>query len=228
MHKSSDAHAPTPFLFGPTTSPNAEHYLEAVLPQLMVNSFSCMNSCIKGLAQLMQESEASHTQFRKQACSNLDMIMAGNTEAQHADQKCLLSIHSKLDSLLQLTDATKRINKELLMAYHAWHVENTVLKAAIEDLMRKITEQTGTPTPPSPDIATYNPSAMEEMFLQILDVQCNIQYVLEVVRNPMGKSKCSPSNNYNYDDTEPMSPTAGQPTVTNHQHHMPWSPHRHS
>jgi hypothetical protein len=66
---------------------------------------------------------------------NLDVIMAGNTDEQCAHQKRLLAMESKLDDLLQQSDATKHINAELLEAYHASHKENTLLKAAMEELM---------------------------------------------------------------------------------------------
>jgi hypothetical protein len=100
---------------------------------------------------------------------------------------------------------TKCINNELIEAYHVSCEQNTHLKAVIEDLMYKITEQTATPTPPSLDIITNNPSAIQEMSLQLFDVQCNIQNVLDMVCNPIGKTKRATSNNY--DDMELMSPT---------------------
>jgi hypothetical protein len=101
----------------------------------MVNSFTIMNGNVKGLVQQLQESEGSEAQFRKQVCFNLDAIMASNNKAQYSNQKHLLSIESKLDSLLQLMDATTHGNEELLMAYHVSHEENAILKAAVDDLI---------------------------------------------------------------------------------------------
>jgi hypothetical protein len=135
----------------------------------MVNLFTFMNSRIQGLAQQLQESEGSDMQFRKQVCFNLDAIMAGNTDAQRAHQKRLLAMESKLDDLLQQSDVTKCVNNELLEAYHAAREENTILKAPIEELTRKIMDQTSPPTPPSPDIPN-KPCGAEEMSLQLLDV----------------------------------------------------------
>jgi hypothetical protein len=102
-------------------------------------------------------------------CFNLGAIMAGNTDMQCAHETCLLTMGSKLDELLQQSDATKRVNNELLEAYRASRKENTLLKAAIEELMTKITEQALPTTPPSPDI-TNNPSGGEEISLQLFDV----------------------------------------------------------
>jgi small-conductance mechanosensitive channel len=161
------------------------------------------------LGKQLQEIEGSDAQFRKQVCFNLDAIMAGNMDTQCANQKRLLAMESKLDDLLQQSDATKRINNELLEAYRASREENTLLKAAIEELTSKIMEQTSTPTPPSPDIA-HNPSAREEMSLQLFDVQRDIQDVLEAVCNPAGKRKRAPSTNY--DDAETRSFSTHRPT----------------
>jgi hypothetical protein len=214
MHKSGDVHAPAPIPFGtgvPTpfilgrTSPARDQHLETILHQLMVNSFTFMNGRIQGLAQQLQESAGSNAQFQKMECFNLDVIMATNTDAKRAHQKCLLTMESKLDDLLQQSDASKHINNELLEAYHVLLEENTLLKAAMEELMRKITEQTATHTPPSPDIAN-NPCAGEGMSLQLFDVQRDIQDVLEVVRNTAGKRKRAPSTNY--DDRQPTSSSA--------------------
>jgi hypothetical protein len=214
MHKSGDVHVPapipfgrgvpTPIIFGPT-SPTRDQHLETVLHQLMVNSFTFMNGRIQGLAQQLQESAGSNAQFQKTVCFNLDAIMASNTDAQRAYEKCLLAMESKLDDLLQQLDVTKRVNNELLEAYRASREENTLLKATIEELMRKIMEQTLTPTPLSPDIA-HNHSAGEEMSLQLFDIQRDIQDVLEAVRNPTGKRKHAPSTNY--DDAETTSSSA--------------------
>jgi hypothetical protein len=44
-------------------------------------------------------------------------------------------MESKLDDLLQQSDMTKCINDELLEAYYASCEENTLLKAAMEELM---------------------------------------------------------------------------------------------
>jgi hypothetical protein len=41
----------------------------------------------------------------------------------------------KLDSLLQLTDVTQRINEELLIAFQASCNENAALKAAVDDVL---------------------------------------------------------------------------------------------
>jgi hypothetical protein len=142
-------------------------------------------------------------------CFNLDVIMAGNTDAQRAHDKHLLAMESKLEEIPQYSDVTKCINNELLEAYHASCEENALLKAAIEELTRKIMEQTSAPTSPSPDIAN-NPSTGEEMSLQLFDLQRDIQDVLEAVRNPAGKRKCAPSNHY--DDVEPMSTSDRRPT----------------
>jgi hypothetical protein len=139
----------------------------------MVNSFTFMNVRIQGLAQQLQESAGSDAQFRKTVWFNLDTIVAGNTDTQRAHEKPLLVMESKLDDVLQQSHATKRVNNELLEAYHASREENTLLKAAIEELTRKIMEQTLLPTPPSPDIAN-NPSTREEMSLQLFDVQDDI------------------------------------------------------
>jgi hypothetical protein len=103
-------------------------------------------------------------EFQKTVCFNLDAIMAGNTDVQRAHEKCLLAMESKLDDLLQQSDASKRVNNDLLEAYHVSCEENTHLKTAIKELTRKIMEQTSPPTPPSPDIPN-NPSAGEEMSL---------------------------------------------------------------
>jgi hypothetical protein len=116
-------------------------------------------------------------------------------------------MESKLDDVLQQLDVTKYINNKLLEAYGISYEEYTLLKAVIEELMRMIMEQTLPPTPPSPDI-TNNPSAGEEMSLQLFNVQRNIQDMLEVVHNPMGKRKHAPSTNYNYDDMDTMSSSA--------------------
>jgi L-rhamnose isomerase len=102
-------------------------------------------------------------------CFNLDAIMAGNTNAQRAHETRLLMMESKLDELLQQSDATKCVNNELLEAYRASCEENTLLKAAIEELTTKIIEQASPTTPPSPDIAD-NPSGGEEISLQLFDV----------------------------------------------------------
>jgi hypothetical protein len=118
-------------------------------------------------------------------------------------------MESKLDDHLQQSDTTKRVNNELLEAYRASREENTLLKAAIEELIRMIMEQTSPPTPPSPDIPN-NLSTGEEMSLQLFHVQRDIQDMLEAVRNPTGKRKCTPSNHY--DDTEPMSSSTNRPT----------------
>jgi hypothetical protein len=83
-------------------------------------------------------------------CFNLDAIMAGHTDAQRAHQKCLLTIESKLDDVVQQSDTTKRVNNELMEAYHASREENTLLKAMTEELMRKIMEQSSPRTPPIP------------------------------------------------------------------------------
>jgi hypothetical protein len=95
--------------------------------------------------------------------------MAGNMDTQCTHQKCLLAMESKLDDLLQQSDMTKRVNIKLLEAYHMSREDNTLLKAAIEEVTRKITEQTSPPTPPSPDIPN-NLSTREEMSLQLFDV----------------------------------------------------------
>jgi hypothetical protein len=175
----------------------------------MVNSFTFMNSRIQGLAQQLQESVGSDAQFRKTVCFNLDAIMAGNTNAQRAHETRLLAMGSKLDELLQQSDVTKRVNNELLEACRISREENTLLKAVIEELMTKITEQASPTTPPCPDIAN-NPSGGEEMSLQLFDVQCDIRDVLEAVRNPAGKRKHTPSTNY--DDAEMTSSSAHRPT----------------
>jgi hypothetical protein len=151
----------------------------------------------------------SEAQFRKMVCFNLDTIMARNTDMQRAHEKCLLAMESKLDDVLQQSDVTRRINNELLEAYHALREENTLLKAAVEELMRKIIEQASPPTPPSLDIANDS-STREEMSLQLFDVQHDIRDVLEVVRNPAGKRKRAPSTNY--DDAETTSSSARRPT----------------
>jgi hypothetical protein len=218
MHKSGDVQAPapipfgtsapTPFIFGPT-SPTRDQYLETILSQLMVNSFTFMNGRIQGLAQYLQERARSDAQFRKTVCFNLDMIMARNTDAQRAQEKRLLAMESKLDDVLQQLDATKHVNNELLEAKRASREENTLLKAAIEELTRKITEQSSPPTPPCPEIAN-NPCAGQEMSLQLFDIQRDIQDVLEVVRNPRGKRKYALSTNYN--DPEMMSSSTRRPT----------------
>jgi hypothetical protein len=135
--------------------------------------------------------------------------MAGNTDTQCTHEKCLLRMESKLDDVLQQSDATKCVNDELLEAYHVSREENTLQKAAIEELMRTIMEQTSPATPLSLDIAN-NPSARQEMSLQLYDVQRDIQDMLEVVCNPAGKRKCAPSTNY--DDAEMPSSSACQPT----------------
>jgi hypothetical protein len=165
--------APTPFIFG-TTSPARDQHLETVLHQLMVYSFTFMNGHIQGLAQQLQESAGSDAQCRKTVCFNLDAIIAGNMDAQRAHEKRLLAMESKLDDVLQQSDMTKRVNNELLEAYHTSREENTLLKAAIQELRRKIMEQSSPPTPPSADIAN-NPSAGQEISLQLFDIQCNIQ-----------------------------------------------------
>jgi hypothetical protein len=175
----------------------------------MVNSFTFMNGRIQGLAQQLQESAGSDAQFQKMVCFNLDVIMAGNTDMQCIHETCLLAMGSKLDELLQQSDTTKRVNNKLLEAYRVSCEENTLLKAVIQELMTKITEQASPTTPPSPDIAN-NPSSGEEMSLQLFDVQRDIRDVLEAVHNPVGKRKCTPSTNY--DDAEITSSSARQPT----------------
>jgi signal recognition particle GTPase len=147
--------------------------------------------------------------FQKTMCSNIDAIMAINTDTQRAHEKHLLAMKSKLDDILQQSDVTRRINDELLEAYRASREENTLQKAAIEELTRKIMEQASPPTPLSPDIAN-DPSASEEMSLQLFDVQHDIRDMLEVVHNPAGKRKCAPSTNY--DDAETTSSSARRPT----------------
>jgi hypothetical protein len=107
----------------------------------MVNSFTFMNSRIQGLTQQLQQSKGFDAQFRKQVCFNLGAIKATNTDAQCAHQKCLLAIESNRDDLHYQSDATKCINNELLEAYRASWEQNTLLKAAIEELPRNITEQ---------------------------------------------------------------------------------------
>jgi hypothetical protein len=169
-----------------------------------------MNGRIQGLAQQLQESAGSDAQFRKIVCFNLDAIMARNTDTQCAYEKCLLAIESKLDNILQQSDMTRRINNELLEAYRVSCEENTLLKAAVEELTRKITEQASPPTPPSLDIANDS-STGEEISLQLLDIQRDIQDVLEAVRNPAGKRKRAPSTNY--DDVETTSSSTQQPTL---------------
>jgi hypothetical protein len=168
-----------------------------------------MNGRIQGLAQQLQESAGSDAQFRKVVCFTLDAIIAGNTDTPRAPEKRLLVMESKLDDVLQQSDVTKCINNELLEAYRASRKENTLLKAAVEELLRKVMEQTSLPTPPSPDIAN-NTSTGEEMSLQLFDVQRDIQDVLEAVRNPAGKRKRAPSTNY--EDAETTSSSARRPT----------------
>jgi hypothetical protein len=57
---------------------------------------------------------------------------------------------------------------------------------------------------------TDTSSAMETTSLQLYGVQQDLQDVLDLVRNPTGKRKHAPSNNY--DDAEPTSPTTPRPT----------------
>jgi hypothetical protein len=142
-------------------------------------------------------------------CFNMEAIMAVNTDTQRAHEKRLLAMESKLDDVLQQSDATRRVNNELLEAYHASREENTLLKAAVEELTRKITEQASPPTPASLEIAN-DPSAGEEMSLQLFDVQRDIRDVLEAVRNPTGKRKRAPSTNYH--DVERTSSSTRRPT----------------
>jgi hypothetical protein len=175
----------------------------------MVNSFTFMNGRIQGLTQQLQESAGSDTQFRKMVCFDLDAIMAGNTDTQCAHKKRLLTMEGKLDDILQHSDVTRCINNELLQAYRASREENTLLKAAVEELTRKITEQASPPTPPSLEIAN-DPSAREEMSLQLFNIQRDIWDVLEAVCNAAGKRKCAPTTNYN--DAEMMSSSAYRPT----------------
>jgi coenzyme F420-reducing hydrogenase delta subunit len=102
------------------------------------------------------------------------MIMAGNNEAQCSNQKHLLSIESKLDSLLQLMDVTTCDNEELLMAYHASHEENAILKATVDDMIRQILDLTVTPTPPSPHTTADTSSTMDKMSVQLDGVHIDI------------------------------------------------------
>jgi regulator of replication initiation timing len=140
----------------------------------------------------------------KEVATNLAAIKARNTDMQRTHLICLLTMESHLDHLLQQLDATKCINNELVEAYHALHEQNTHLKAMIKDIMSKITEQTMTPTPRSLDITRNHHSAMQEISLQLFDIQCNVQDVLDMVCNPMGKRKCAARNNY--DNMELISP----------------------
>jgi hypothetical protein len=147
--------------------------------------------------------------FQKMVCFNMEVIVAVNTDMQPAHEKCLLAMESKLDDVLQQSDVTRCVNNELLEAYRVSRKENTLLKATVEELTRKITEQASPPTPPSLEIAN-DPSAGEEMSLQLFDVQRDMRDVLEVVRNPTGKRKRAPSTNY--DDAETTSSSACRPT----------------
>jgi hypothetical protein len=140
----------------------------------------------------------------------LDAIMAGTTEAQCADHKRLRSAENKMEGLLQSTKTIKRGNDKIMMAYHMLRDENTALKTAVEDLMRQIMNQTLTPAPPSPTTDTMTSSAVKEMSLQISDIQCDIHDVLDVVRNPTGKRKRTPSNSP--DETKAKSPTTPRKT----------------
>jgi hypothetical protein len=71
------------------------------------------------MESLLHIASAENSQYNDALNVKLDMTMADNTDAQHADRKHIISIKEKLDSLLQLTDATQCINEELLIAFRA-------------------------------------------------------------------------------------------------------------
>jgi hypothetical protein len=135
----------------------------------------------------------------------LDAIMVGDTEAKIQNDKHLMAIENVLHDMRVYTDTIKRPNTELLQAQCMSREETTLLRAAIETLMWQLDENAATPTPPSPAIMASSSSTMEEMSLQWCGVQKDIQDVLDVVRNPVGKRKHALSSEYA--KTELPSPT---------------------
>jgi hypothetical protein len=62
------------------------------------------------------------------------MIMAGTTEGQCTNHKCLLSTKNKLEGLLQSMEIIKYGNNKIMIVYYVLHDKNTMLKTVVEDL----------------------------------------------------------------------------------------------
>jgi hypothetical protein len=97
-------------------------------------------------------------------------------------------VNSTMDDLLQKMDAAWTESTVLCKAYHASREEIAALKAAVDNLTKKLDEHITISTPPSPETTTSS-TAMEEMMMQLSHVQNDIQDILDAVRNPPGKRK---------------------------------------
>jgi hypothetical protein len=99
-----------------------------------------------------------------------------------------ITIYSKLDTLLRKIEIVNTENTLLYEAYSTSREETAALKAAVDNLTKKLNNTIIITAHPSLD--TIAPSAsMEEMMMQLSIIQNDIQDILEVVRNPPGKRK---------------------------------------
>jgi hypothetical protein len=134
------------------------------------------------------------------ATHNLPLaICSGCTKAQGEDEidlrelkngqaRTFITIYSKLDTLLKKIKTVNTKNTLLREAYSASREETAALKAAVDNLMKKLDDTIAITARPPPD--TMAPStSMEEMTMQLSIIQNDIQDILEAVRNPPGKRK---------------------------------------
>jgi hypothetical protein len=121
------------------------------------------------------------------------------------------TINCKLNLLLEKVDTVVQENTALHEAQEDSRKEKAALQAAVDNLIRRLDEQTAISAPPSLEI-TASSTTMEEMTMQLSIIQHDIQDVLAAVHNPPGKRKRRTSNQ----DAEPTMPTNRRP-ATNRQ-----------
>jgi hypothetical protein len=99
-----------------------------------------------------------------------------------------ITIFSKLNTLLMKFHTVNTENTLLHEAYSTSREERAALRAAVDNLMKKLDDTIAIIAYPLLD--TIAPSAsMEEMIIQLSIIQNNIQDILEIVDNPPGKRK---------------------------------------
>jgi chromosome segregation ATPase len=154
----------------------------------------------------LAENDDKQELYMRELNRKLIAISEGETNAHNDDRTRtddrFAAIESKMDILLQKTDATWTENTALREAYRASREETAALKAAADTLTKKLDETIAISAPPSPETAT-SPTTMEEMTMQLTHVQHDIQDVLDAVRNPPNKRKRRTSDQ----DNELTTPT---------------------